>query len=604
MICLYRVIRMVRVAECRSVFARRQSLVAFLFLVAFGVDSRVCAGPGQADMSLGVISPESGDLKLSSRGVLNADALAHYSAALQFESAGRLRLALEHYLAVFKADPTNAELASHTASIAMQFQGREAAIEILEQAVAANRGSPEPLLNLARFSSTYPPEDLFAKDERALEAVNMALEKFPRYAPVYEAAVLLHLTQNRREDAERVMEQAARQTIQSPRYWIDVGAVAERVWPLGQTEFRQKHLSHVTPFFEKALTHVTETDAEEITLEVARHFLMTNDVLRSQQLCEKLATEHDSLSARKLLFRMYEASQQPDKALDMLQQVVKQAPEDAEHQRLLARAFESRQESAQAIPHLEAAIQHGGGEIGDYVMLGWQFWQTRDLEKMVRVGERTVRLFPDHPLVHYQLAVGYRGRDENAKSVAHFAEAEQLANDGQAEMLDHTFYYQYGIALERLERDDEAARVLQKSIQLTPPEKADMAANTMNFLGYMWLEKNAHLDKAEELIMRANEIVPDNPAYVDSLGWLHFKKGDFRKALTELQRAADLIPQIQAEDAEILEHIGMAHEQLGDKAKAREFLERAASLKTPDPEIRKRIEQTLKRFKGSETKTK
>lgn len=555
-------------------------------------------------MSLGVIAPPTGGFALTSRGALNADALAHYSAALQFESAGRLRLALEHYLAVFKADPTNADLAHHTASIAMQFQGREAAIDILERAVAANPGSPEPLLNFARFSSTYPPEDLFAKDERALQAVNKALEKFPQHAAVYEAAVLLHLTQNRPDDAKKVMEQAARQAVTSPRYWIEVGLVAERVWPLGQTEFRQDHLSHVTPFFETALKHVTQADAEEITLEVARHFLMTNDVLRSRQLCEKLAAENNSLPARKLLFRMYEASEEADKALDMLQQVVKQAPEDVEHQRLLARVFETRKESEKAIPHLLAAIQHGGGEIGDYVALGWQYWQTRELEQMVRVGERTVRLFPDHPLVHYQLAIGYRGRDQFAKSVAHFAEAEQLAVDNQAEMLDHTFYYQYGIALERLKRDDDAARVLQKSIQLTPPDKAEIAANTMNFLGYMWLEKNVNLDKAEELIVRANEILPDNPAYVDSLGWVYFKKGDFRKALSELQRAAGLIPQIQPEDAEILEHIGLAHEQLGDKAKAREFLERAVALKTPDPEMRKRIEETLKRMSGADTKTK
>ena len=604
MICLCRVIRMVRVAECRCAPARRQRFAVLLFLVALGAQTSLNAGGEQANMSLGVVAPKSSDLGLSSRGASNADALAHYSAALQFETAGRLRLALEHYLAVFKADPTNADLASHTASIAMQFQGREAAIEILEKAVVANPGSPEPLLNLARFSSTYPPEDLFAKDERALDAVNTALEKFPRHAAVYEAAVLLHLTQNRHADAVRVMGQAAGQSVTSPRYWLDVGLVAERVWPLGQTEFRQDHLARVTPFFETALKFVSKDNAEEITLEVARHFLMTNDVLRSQQLCEKLATEYDSLAARKLLFRMYEASQQPDKALDMLEQVVKQAPEDVEHQRLLARVFESRKESEKAIPHLQAAIQHGGGEIGDYVMLGWQFWQTRELEQMVRVGERTVRLFPDHPLVHYQLAIGYRGRDQFAKSVAHFAEAEQLATDNQAEMLDHTFYYQYGIALERLERDDEAARVLQKSIQLTPPDKAEMAANTMNFLGYMWLEKNIQLDKAEELIVRANEIAPDNPAYVDSLGWLHFKKGDFRKALAELQRAAGLLPEILPEDAEILEHIGLAHEQLGDKVKAREFLERAAALKTPDPEMRKRIEETLKRMSGADTKTK
>ncbi len=161
-------------------------------------------------MSLGKLPPAKSDLHLTPRGAANADALAHYSAALQFETAGKLRQALEHYQAVFKADPTNAELASHTANLALQFEGREAALKILNEAITANPGSPEPLLNLARFASTYPPEDVFEKDDRAAKAVATALEKFPRHAAVYEAAVMHHLTQNKRDQAIAVMEQAAK----------------------------------------------------------------------------------------------------------------------------------------------------------------------------------------------------------------------------------------------------------------------------------------------------------------------------------------------------------------------------------------------------------
>jgi tetratricopeptide (TPR) repeat protein len=140
--------------------------------------------------------------------------------------------------------------------------------------------------------------------------------------------------------------------------------------------------------------------------------------------------------------------------------------------------------------------------------------------------------------------------------------------------------------------------MLEKSITLTPREKSEAAANTMNFLGYMWLEQSKNLDKAGELIAKANELSPDNAAYIDSLGWFHFKKGDFAKALADFQRAEKLIPEIQSEDAEILEHIALAHKQLGDATKALDYLERAHALKTPFPKIRERIEKTLKQWKG------
>lgn len=548
-----------------------------------------------ADLSLGVPAPPRSDLLLKPGGEVTADVLAHYSAALQFESSGKLRQALEHYLAVFKADPANAELAAHTAGIALQFQGRDAALKILEEAVRATPQSPGPLLNLARFCSTYPPEDLFDKDDRAGQAITAALAQFPQHAEVYDAAVLIYLTRNEREKAVTIMEQAARQPSRDPQFWLATGRTAARVWPLGQAEFQAEHRQRVAPFFDNALKHVTRRDAEEVTLEVAQHHLLTNDLERARELCEQLVTTHNSLNARKLLYRLYEAAEQKDKALAMLEAAVRQAPEDAEQQRQLATEYDKRKQPEKAIPHLEAAIQNGGGEFGDYVKLGWQFYQTQKFENMVRLGQRSARLFPNQPLVHYQLAIAYRAREEWAASVRHFAEAEQHAGSAQTELLDHFFYYQYGVTLERLERYEDASRMLEKSITLTPREEVKGAANTLNFLGYMWLEQGARLDKAGEFIAKANELLPNQPAYIDSLGWFHYKKGNYQQALKELQRAEALLQPISPEDAEILEHLGLTHQALGDRTKALEYLQRATALATPDLKARKRIEEALRK---------
>ncbi|MDI1311708.1 tetratricopeptide repeat protein [Prosthecobacter sp.] len=542
-------------------------------------------------------------MQLSPGSASTADALAHFSAALQFESSGKLRQALDHYLAVFKADPSNSDLAAHTAGLAMQFQGRETAIKILDEAVSASPRSPAPLLNLARFASTYPPEDLFVKDEVPSKAVAEALAKFPTHAEVYETAVMLHLTHNERDKAIQVMTQAANQNSRDPQYWLSTGHTAERVWPLGQAEFTTEYRQRVTPFFENALKTATKANAERITLEVARQYLLTNDPERARQLCEKLAAEYNNLDARKLLYRLYVASEQKDKALAALEQIVKQAPADAEMQRLLASEYDRLKQPEKAITHLEAAIQNGGGEIGDYVKLGWELYQTQKFDDMVRVGQRSVRLFPDHPLVHYQLAIAHRAREEWGPSVQYFAEAEQFASSTQSELLDHLFYYQYGITLERLARFEDASLMLEKSITLTPREESKSAANTMNFLGYMWLDVGTHLDKAGELITKANELVPNQPAYIDSLGWFHYKKGNYPGALKELQRAEALLQPLSPEDAEILEHIGLTHQSLGDTAQALNYLERAEALKTPDLKARKRIEDELKKIKGGKPDT-
>ncbi|MEZ5387506.1 MAG: tetratricopeptide repeat protein [Prosthecobacter sp.] len=557
-----------------------------------------------ADLSLGKLPADDSDLHLKHDGELSADVLAHYSAALQFESSGKLRQALEHYQAVFRADPSNAELAFHTAGLAMQFEGRDAAVKILEDAARSDPRSPAPLLNLAKFCSTYPPEDLFEKEDRPAKAIAEALAKFPGHAEVYETAVLIHLTLQEREKAIAVMNQAANQTSRDPFYWLATGRTAARVWPLGQAEFRMEYGQRVQPFFENALECATRDNAEQVTLEVVQQYLLTNELERARRLCEKLSKDYESVEARKLLYRLYNAEGMKSEALATLEQIVRQNPRDAAQQRLLAGEYDKLKEPEKVIPHLEAAIQYGGGEIADYVRLGWQLYQTRQYESMVRLGQRSVRLFPDHPLVHYQLAIAHRAREEWAPSVKHFAEAEQHAGTTQTELLDYLFYYQYGITLERLERYEDAARLLEKSITLTPREESQSAANTMNFLGYMWLEQNTQLDKAGELIVKANELLPDQPAYIDSLGWFHYRKGAFKEALRELKRAEVLIRQseqgIQPEDAEILEHIGLTHLALGQKAQALDYLKNAQALNTPDPKARKRIEESLKKATGPE----
>lgn len=596
MACLRRANRWNRRAG-RIIAYRRWFLGLSLATTAlFGWPQSPLGAAAVADLSLGPQATPGSAFELQPGGRVNAEVLAHYSAALQFEAAGKLRQALEHYVAVFQADPTNADLAAHTAGLTLQFQGREAALKILEDAVRANPKTPAPLLNLARFCSTYPPEDGALQEDRAAQALTTALAAFPGHAEVYDAAVLTFLVQGARDKAVKVMEQAAKQPSRDPLFWLAVGRTAARVWPLGQAEFLTEHRQKVTPFFENALKQVTAVNGEEVMLQVARQYLLSNDMDRARELCEKIAKEYESLEARKLLFRLYEAAGQKDKALAALEAAVKQAPQDADQQRLLATEYDKRKEPAKAIAPLEAAILYGGGEIGDYVKLGWQYYQTQKLEKMVRLGERMVKLFPTHPLVHYQLAIAFRAREQWADSVRHFAEAERHASATQAELLDHLFYYQYGVTLERMERYEDASRMLEKSVTLTPREDPKAAANTLNFLGYMWLEQGKRLDKAGECILKANELVPEQPAYVDSLGWFHYKKGNYTEALKELAHAEELLQPLAPEDAEILEHLGLTHLALGDKAKALEYLERAHALATPDLKARKRIEDGLKRM--------
>ena len=56
-------------------------------------------------------------------------------------------------------------------------------------------------------------------------------------------------------------------------------------------------------------------------------------------------------------------------------------------------------------------------------------------------------------------------------------------------------------------------------------ELDDENPDALNYLGYMYAEDGIMLDQAQTLIEKALEIDPNNGAYIDSLGWVYFKKG-------------------------------------------------------------------------------
>jgi len=546
----------------------------------------------RADLSLP--PPDAGQsFQLSHGGTKVAEVLAHYSSALQFENAGKLREALTHYLAVLEVDPANSALALHTAELAYNFQGRPQAIALLEKAIASRPDEPAPYLNLARFALTYAADDPFEK-ERADLVLETALKRFPKIPDVYAFATLTRLTQGNREAAVKILEQAAKQDISDPFYWLAIGRTAQQVWPLGQAEMREEHTAKVNPFFQSALRHAAAGKKGESTrLEVAQYYLLTNQLDQARTLCEEIATQTGSLHARKLLHRLYDAAGEKDKSLATLEKIVEDEPGDVEQRKLLAAAYEAREEFAKAVPHLEAAIQTGGGEAEEYQALCELLLRSQLYERAIQLSDRCVKLFPDQAMFYVNAALAQRSLQRWEKAIQSFREAATLAEAGQSELINHRFYFQYGLTLERGGQPDEAGRMFEKSITLTPKDSLEDAANTMNYLGYMWLELDRHLDKAGELIRKANDLQPDNAAYVDSLGWWHFKKGDHPNALKELQRAFALIKEPQPDDAEIIEHIAQVYLKMDDRAKAREYFEKARALQPPDPRVKERIEKGL-----------
>lgn len=75
-------------------------------------------------------------------------------------------------------------------------------------------------------------------------------------------------------------------------------------------------------------------------------------------------------------------------------------------------------------------------------------------------------------------------------------------------------------------------------------------ANFLNTLGYYYLDKKNDIAKAEPYINLAYQLDEENSAVIDSMGWLYFKKQDYKTALSYISKAYSIHPH-----PEILAHL-------------------------------------------------
>ena len=182
-------------------------------------------------------------------------------------------------------------------------------------------------------------------------------------------------------------------------------------------------------------------------------------------------------------------------------------------------------------------------------------------------------LFPNGALLHMTLGDAYRANDNYEMALQSYIQATNLANpkDAQTSLL----YFYQGICYERLGRLDEASAFFEKALMLNPSNPV-----YLNYAGYTWLEQKKNIPEALNLIKRAVEMVPNDGAILDSLGWAYYLMGEYETALGYLEKAVEL----QAGNAVLNSHLGDVYWRLGRYREARFQWSHASTLKEENSE--------------------
>jgi tetratricopeptide (TPR) repeat protein len=263
-----------------------------------------------------------------------------------------------------------------------------------------------------------------------------------------------------------------------------------------------------------------------------------------------------------MLGRLYAQAGDFDKALPLLRHVVDDQPGYQEGALLLAAAQESANRPAEAIETLEKTLRVNPDFYRGQLRLAETFeraerWPeaAKALERALALNARNTALIPRRivalinagqaaeartvlepliaassspdPALLYLLAEAQRADDDLAAAEATARKLLAAApNDGRGLHVLSVIQQERG--------DTKAAEGTLRDLVAREPEDA----NALNSLGYLLAERGERLDEAVQLLERALKIDPDNPSFLDSLGWAYFQQGRLDQADRPLTQAA------------------------------------------------------------------
>jgi len=239
-------------------------------------------------------------------------------------------------------------------------------------------------------------------------------------------------------------------------------------------------------------------------------------------LYEEIVKTDPSPRSYSMLINAYRVDRQFDKALSIGKQQLEKNPRDADIALVYARSLADGGKPKEGAEILDKLLQSEPANLDIYLNLSQIYVQAKRFGEAEKVLRRAEERKLDKERVWFQLAAVYEKQ-----------------------------------------KDYDRAESLFKEILKENPKDGP----TLNYIGYMLADRGVRLEEAVRYVEEALVQEPNNPAYLDSLGWAFFKMNDLQKAEKYLVMAGEL----EKKDPVIQDHIGDLYFKTGNLEKAQEF---------------------------------
>ncbi|MFQ6613440.1 MAG: tetratricopeptide repeat protein [Fidelibacterota bacterium] len=234
--------------------------------------------------------------------------------------------------------------------------------------------------------------------------------------------------------------------------------------------------------------------------------------------------------------------------------------------------------------------------------------EMEDYSASLDYAHRLIREYPDYPQGFIDVALVFLNQDQYDQVVA--------ALEGVADQFkdDFTIQYLLGASYQQLKDLNQAENYLTRAVDINPDfrtawhslaiiydtnqrwaesdhiyqqliDSDSTDAQAFNNFAYSLAERNEKLERALELADKANRLSPDTPAYLDTMGWIYFKIGQYDQARNYIQSSVEL----DSTNAVVLEHLGDVYSKLNQRQKAQQYYREALRIGGDNPQLEAKL---------------
>jgi tetratricopeptide (TPR) repeat protein len=510
-----------------------------LFALCLALPVTASQGPG----TKGPRSP--GTQTTRDSRVQDPDATYYFLVGRYLEGAGKVDEAVTAFRKAIELDPRSAEPRAELAGLYARQDKAPEAIATAEDALRVDPRNQEANRVLGSVLATLleqkqaarPGDDVASYGKRAIAALEIARADGTGDLSIDLALARLYLDQDRPADAIPLLRRVVGE---QPQYAEGSMLLADAQESAGAADAAVETLTRLLdeqPQFSRARLQLAEL------YEHQRRWPQAADEWARVQTLNPRNTEVAARRASALLNAGRSAE-----ARDVLRDALKITPNDVHMSFLMAQAqrdlgdLHAAEETARSLQTAHPEDIRTTYLLGQMLEAQGRHQAVVDLLKPEIDRLRAARATGGQIamlLASEGLALQQLKRHDDALAI--LKEAVSLSPD------DTNVQFQLGATFDRAGRQPEAEKVFREIIAKDP-----LDAGALNYLGYMLAERGTSLDEAVTFIQRALTVEPDNPSFLDSLGWSYVQQGKLDLADPPLSTAADKLPK----NSVIQEHLG------------------------------------------------